>query len=476
MYGSIMGLTKDKVDKRFAEIVKFSELEDYIDQPLRTYSTGMTTRLAFSVAINVDADILIVDEALAVGDAIFQHRCFQKIRDMQNLGKTILYVGHDTEAVRNLCTYALLLDGGQIIEKGDPNEVVNKYHALIAERERVYHEANLIEHGELPGSGFIPIYDFVKNLKNARVNDPALVCELAVNVQSTRRKVIFAHPPSEVEYSLDVEPGSSLAFAIGLLPDSWERIHQGVKFTIDVDFAGEQCQIFARTLQPKRNIGDRGWHNFTIPLEMFKGKHVTISLRTSGLGDDLSHCQSVWGWMKMIRPVDRPSEPQPMILPEAKSKGFQFTGDRRIRYGNKRAEITSIVLNNSAGLPSISLRTGENGTIKIWIISNDDFNEPVTVGCTIRNRHTTLYGMNTRWKNCDLDRMKKGEKSCIVLSFRFTLGSGYYSLTPAIATIHPDSTIEVHDRIEDNLIFQILNNEIMEGVVDLHAEIEVQRP
>ena len=109
MYGSIMGLSKQEIDERFDEIVRFSELGDFIDQPLRTYSTGMTVRLAFSVAVNVDADILIVDEALAVGDAIFQHRCFRKIREMQEAGKTILYVGHDTEAVTkslHICTAA----------------------------------------------------------------------------------------------------------------------------------------------------------------------------------------------------------------------------------------------------------------------------------------------------------------------------------------------------------------------------------
>ena len=136
MYGSIMGLSTREIDERFEEIARFSELGDFINQPLRTYSSGMIVRLAFSVAVNVDADILIVDEALAVGDAIFQHRCFRKIREMQTAGKTILYVGHDTDAVRNLCTSAILLDGGRIIDRGDPHAVVNKYHALIAERER----------------------------------------------------------------------------------------------------------------------------------------------------------------------------------------------------------------------------------------------------------------------------------------------------------------------------------------------------
>jgi teichoic acid transport system ATP-binding protein len=143
MYGSIIGLSKEEIDERYDEILHFSELGDFIDQPLRTYSSGMIVRLAFSVAVNVNSDILIVDEALAVGDAIFQHRCFRKIKEMQAEGKTILYVGHDTEAVRNLCSYAMLLDGGKIIERGDVNMVVNKYMAIISDRERMYNEGNL---------------------------------------------------------------------------------------------------------------------------------------------------------------------------------------------------------------------------------------------------------------------------------------------------------------------------------------------
>lgn len=143
MYGSIMGLSKKEIDDKFDGILNFSELKDFIDQPLRTYSSGMIVRLAFSVAVHVNSDILIVDEALAVGDAIFQHRCFRKIREMQETGKTILYVGHDTDIVRNLCSHAILLDHGRIIKQGNSNEVVKKYNAIVADRERNYYEANM---------------------------------------------------------------------------------------------------------------------------------------------------------------------------------------------------------------------------------------------------------------------------------------------------------------------------------------------
>ena len=232
-----MGLAKQEINNRIDEIIRFSELGDFIDQPLRTYSSGMIVRLAFSVAVNVDADILIVDEALAVGDAIFQHRCFRKIREMQTEGKTILYVGHDTEAVRNLCTHALLLDGGRIIERGDPNYVVNKYYALIADRERAYTEGTLIEHGEVPGKGYETKYDFVQKLNTATIVSPPTipVREETIEVNSIPRKVIFAHAPSSITYSVSIEHGSSLSFAIGIMPGAWKKsIPQGVKFDINI--------------------------------------------------------------------------------------------------------------------------------------------------------------------------------------------------------------------------------------------------
>ncbi|MDD1723561.1 MAG: ABC transporter ATP-binding protein, partial [Methanospirillum sp.] len=310
MYGSIMGLSKEAIDTRYAEIVRFSELGEFIDQPLRTYSSGMIVRLAFSVAVNVNADILIVDEALAVGDAIFQHRCFRKIREMQEAGKTILYVGHDTEAVRNLCTSALLLDSGRIIERGDPNMVVNKYHALIAERERVYNEGNLIEHGNVPGKEYEPVFDFIRNLNEANVvnSEAAPVQVQTVEIESTPRNVIFAHPPSQITYSVNIVQRASLAFAIGIMPYAWDKITQSVQFDIDIMCDGVTENIFSRALQPERNIGDRGWHNFILPLGKFSGKIISLIFRTSGSGDDLSYCWSAWGWGKLIRAQKPPND------------------------------------------------------------------------------------------------------------------------------------------------------------------------
>ena len=124
---SIFGLTRKEIDARINDIIEFSELKDYIDNPVRTYSSGMYMRLAFSVAINVDADILLIDEILSVGDEHFQNKCFDKMRELKNQGKTMVFVTHSMGAVRDLCTRAIWLKDGVIKMDGDTNSVVDEY-------------------------------------------------------------------------------------------------------------------------------------------------------------------------------------------------------------------------------------------------------------------------------------------------------------------------------------------------------------
>ena len=473
MYGSIIGLSKQEIDARFDEIVRFSELGDFIDQPLRTYSSGMIVRLAFSVAVNVDADILIVDEALAVGDAIFQHRCFRKIREMQEAGKTILYVGHDTEAVRNLCTSALLLDGGRIIERGDPNSVVNKYYALIAERERAYTEGNLIEHGEIPGEGYETVYDFVRNLHEAKIESAKgiQVQPQTVEILSTPRRVIFAHPPSLITYTVPIGPGSSLAFAIGILPAAWDKIPQGVKFDIEVVSDEVTDTIFSRVLQPKRNIGDRGWHNFILPLDKFSGKTVSLTFSTSGSGEDLSYCWAAWGWGKIIASLDNRTT---VFKKEAntvlKNKLNELSSE--VRYGNRDAEIIFMDMMDQEGMQKRIFESGERATIIVHIRLHKKIEENLSIGFFISSKLSTIYGINTR-----LYGKTFGIKNCndvIKLKFvqNLNLGSGVYSLTFGVSTAVSDGVFEILDRRHDSFIFRVQTNKKFLGYVDLNTQIE----
>ena len=124
---SIFGLTKKEIDERLEDIIEFSELRPFIDNPVRTYSSGMYMRLAFAVAINVDADILLVDEILSVGDEHFQNKCFDKMRELKAKGKTMVFVTHSMQSVRNLCDRAVWLCNGEIKMDGETNTVVDEY-------------------------------------------------------------------------------------------------------------------------------------------------------------------------------------------------------------------------------------------------------------------------------------------------------------------------------------------------------------
>ena len=129
--GAILGLTPEEIEARTPEIVAFADIGQFIDQPVRTYSSGMYVRLAFAVAINVDADVLIVDEALSVGDEAFQRKCFARLRAFQRGGGTVLLVSHSAPLVVELCHRAILLDQGELLMAGTPKEAVAQYHRLI---------------------------------------------------------------------------------------------------------------------------------------------------------------------------------------------------------------------------------------------------------------------------------------------------------------------------------------------------------
>lgn len=131
----LMGLPREQIEQLIPSIEEFAEIGEYFDQPMRTYSSGMQMRVAFSVATVVRPEILIVDEALSVGDTYFVHKCFKRIREFREAGTTLLIVSHDATAIQTLCDRAVLLEAGRMILDGDPQEVLDYYNALIAEKE-----------------------------------------------------------------------------------------------------------------------------------------------------------------------------------------------------------------------------------------------------------------------------------------------------------------------------------------------------
>ena len=139
---SIFGLTKKQIDEKLDDIIEFSELGEAVDNPVRTYSSGMYMRLAFSVAINVEADVLLIDEILAVGDVSFQKKCFEKLREIKYSGTTIVIVSHSLQQIEQICDKSIWIEKGHIRQIGNPKEIHLKYlKEMEEERQRLIHEA-----------------------------------------------------------------------------------------------------------------------------------------------------------------------------------------------------------------------------------------------------------------------------------------------------------------------------------------------
>lgn len=171
---SIFGLTKKQIDRRIDEIIEFSELGEFIDNPIRTYSSGMYMRLAFSVAINVDADILLIDEILAVGDQHFQEKCYAKLEELRDSGKTIVIVTHSLGVVKQLCHRAIWIYKGEFKLDGDPTYVIGEYLKQVALDHKEQHIKDLKD-GKKQEKGVIFI-DSPKDFSSFSKNDSSVIC------------------------------------------------------------------------------------------------------------------------------------------------------------------------------------------------------------------------------------------------------------------------------------------------------------
>jgi lipopolysaccharide transport system ATP-binding protein len=190
MAGQLLGLSVEEIAELMPQIEAFADIGDYIDQPVRVYSSGMQMRLAFSVATARRPDILIVDEALSVGDAYFQHKSFDRIRQFRKEGTTLLLVSHDKQAIQSVCDRAILLDGGRLAKEGKPEEIMDYYNAMIAERENETVRLNETSEGKvqtISGTGEATVRDialFDEHGEKVEVVDVGSTVTLAITVEA----------------------------------------------------------------------------------------------------------------------------------------------------------------------------------------------------------------------------------------------------------------------------------------------------
>jgi|WetSurMetagenome_2_1015567.scaffolds.fasta_scaffold99791_2 lipopolysaccharide transport system ATP-binding protein len=176
--GTLLGMAGEEIQQKLDQIIGFSELGDFIEQPLKTYSTGMIMRLAFATAIHADPDTFVVDEALSVGDAYFQQKCIKRIKQFKENGGAIVFVSHDMNAIKLICDEAMLLDHGSVVEAGSPDSVVNRYNFLLARKsqgETIGEPQPICDSGKTYGNLKVEISD-VELINGKGVVSETLIC------------------------------------------------------------------------------------------------------------------------------------------------------------------------------------------------------------------------------------------------------------------------------------------------------------
>lgn len=245
--GSILGFSNREMERKFPEIAEFAEIGDFIHQPVKTYSSGMIVRLAFAVAIHMDPEILLVDEALAVGDVYFRHRCLRKIHEMHARGITIIFVSHETATVKGLCDEAAWLAAGQVAEVGNPERVVSKYLAAMMMKDSKYVRAHPTAAGEAAADTpeALPVGEFVLGIPNIDFRYGSRRAEvLGIAILNSRGQRIEQTPPGE-------------PIVVRITVKAHERIEQPIvgfmmRNHLGVDFTGINTTAEGVILPPMR--------------------------------------------------------------------------------------------------------------------------------------------------------------------------------------------------------------------------------
>jgi len=214
--GSILGLTTRQIDQRYHDIAAFAEIGSFLDQPVKTYSSGMVVRLAFAVAINVDPEILLVDEALAVGDIYFRQRCMRKVHELRQRGITILFVSHAVSDVKAIGDRVLWLDHGRMIDVGEPDRVVSRYLAAMTEKDSTYLRLKSAADPEARRGGPVQAPEIVETIPNIdhRFGDGrAEIMGIAV-LDEQGRNLPILEPSSRIVVRISVRAKAAVALPI----------------------------------------------------------------------------------------------------------------------------------------------------------------------------------------------------------------------------------------------------------------------
>ncbi len=231
--GTMIGFTREEIDAKLEDILNFADIGDFVNQPVKTYSSGMFVRLAFAVAINIEPEILIVDEALSVGDVFFQAKCYRKFEEFKQMGKTILFVSHDLGSISKYCDRAILLNKGRKVQEGKPNDIIDLYKKVL-----VGHEEQL-DNPE----------DDIQNKSNGDLNDKTKLWKEHISINPKLSE--YGDKDAEIIDFAIVDDSEKISNIIS--KGSYFNIKMKVRFNKSVDMP-----IFAYTIRDIRGTDITG--------------------------------------------------------------------------------------------------------------------------------------------------------------------------------------------------------------------------
>jgi len=296
---AILGLDSKEMDTRFDEIASFAEIGDFLDQPVKTYSTGMVVRLAFAVAINVSPDVLIVDEALAVGDIYFRQRCLRKIHEMRQRGVTILLVTHSAAEVKALGDRAMWLDRGQVRTIGHPESVVMEYLAAMSAKDNQYQEHQPVlasSSAPAPSADFEPLHH-IPNVDRRFGDRRAEILGISIT-------------DSDGRFLPSISTGTSIRVRISARANAILKnpiVGVTIRDQLGIDLAGANTQSENHPMPPL-NPGDTYTLDFLLQLPTLYSLSLSFS---PAIADGTVERHGICDWIDnaIVLPMDRPDGP-----------------------------------------------------------------------------------------------------------------------------------------------------------------------
>jgi len=435
---AIFGLTKKEIDDRLEEIIEFSELGSYIDNPVRTYSSGMYMRLAFSVAINVNADILLIDEILAVGDANFQAKCFGRLKELKNSGVTIVIVTHDTSTVSSFCNKAIWINDGKVVSYGKAKTVVDEYLQFMNQKlyeamERRQREKEEKERQEAIARGSKTAFCFTVNSPHQSTYDVRWKMEEQSGVIELRPGT------NRVQIELQLHPGEN-------------------RWCFDTNMPYQQLEEDTRKLCFS-----------VVNYETKNGAEVNGSVDIAwenGVYEVESSDIDYWRWLQNKGEIV-------FELKENDEKAGQNEKDAEVprsydrasgRYGLRTAEIVEARFINLSGDQVFTLRQGEATDLEVFYHVNKPSRQGYVFGMGVYTMdYECIYGVNTKLDGCNIDQIPTDGKVTFKIK-DLPLMAGKYILQVAIE----DGNSIPLDYVKDYLHFDVVSNE--KGIGTTHIK------